>query len=60
MSAYVSDDFGLLAGAIEQDIQDRWLVALWRAYFEGAFPAGELALSNKASLREVVELTPLD
>lgn len=41
-SGYVSDDFGLLGLALQCDLSDAWLNALWMAYAAGEFPRGEL------------------
>ena len=41
-AACVSDDFDLLARALQADYSDAWLGALWQFYREGRFPCGDL------------------
>ena len=42
IAAYVSDDFDLLARALQADYSDPWLAALWQCYRAGQFPCGDL------------------
>ena len=42
LSAYISDDFGLLADAINSDYQSKWLEALNLSYINGKIPKDRL------------------
>ena len=42
IAASVSDDFELIARALQVDWSDEWLAALWLEYRAGRFPCGEL------------------
>ena len=42
IAAYVSDDFELLARALQAGWSDEWLGALWQTYRAGRFPCGSL------------------
>ena len=42
IAGYVSDDFELLARALQADWSDQWLGALWQEYRAGRFPCGDL------------------
>ena len=42
VAAYVSDDFDLIARALQADYSDEWLGALWQEYRAGRFPCGDL------------------
>ena len=43
LAAYVSDDFDLIARALQADYSDDWLGALWQTYRAGGFPCGEIS-----------------
>ena len=43
IAACVSDDFELLARALQADTSDEWLGALWQTYRAGRFPCGDLS-----------------
>ena len=42
LAAAVSDDFEVLARALQADYSDQWLGALWLEYRAGRFPCGDL------------------
>lgn len=42
IAACVSDDFEILARALQANYSDEWLGALWQQYREGRFPCGDL------------------
>lgn len=43
IAGYVSDDFEILARALQANYSDEWLGALWQEYREGRFPCGDLS-----------------
>lgn len=42
LAAYVSDDFGLLADALNSDYRSRWIEALQFYYINGKIPKGNI------------------
>ncbi len=42
LAAYVSDDFGLLADALNSDYRSQWIEALESAYTNGRIPKGNI------------------
>ena len=42
IAACVSDDFELIARALQIEYSDEWLGLLWQSYRKGYFPCGEL------------------